>query len=47
VASLKWPAMTMAFKVKDEGLWKKLEDGKKVEVEFAQQGKDYVITAVK
>jgi Cu(I)/Ag(I) efflux system periplasmic protein CusF len=47
VASLKWPAMTMAFKVKDEGLWKKLEDGKKVEVEFAQQGKDYVVTAVK
>lgn len=47
VASLKWPAMTMAFKVKDEGLWKKLEEGKKVEVEFAQQGKDYVVTAVK
>lgn len=47
VASLKWPAMTMAFKVKDAGLWKKLEDGRKVEVQFAQQGKDYVVTAVK
>jgi Cu(I)/Ag(I) efflux system periplasmic protein CusF len=47
VTSLNWPAMTMAFKVKDEGLWKKLEDGRKVEVEFAQQGKDYVVTAVK
>jgi Cu/Ag efflux protein CusF len=47
VASLNWPAMTMAFKVKDKALWTKLEDGKKVEVEFAQEGADYVVTAVK
>jgi Cu(I)/Ag(I) efflux system periplasmic protein CusF len=47
VASLNWPAMTMAFKVKDKALWKKLESGKKVEVEFAQQGPDYVVVAVK
>lgn len=47
VASLNWPAMTMAFKVKDAALWKKLEDGNKVEVEFAQQGADYVVTRVR
>jgi Cu(I)/Ag(I) efflux system periplasmic protein CusF len=47
VASLNWPAMTMAFKVNDKALWKKLENGNKVEVEFAQQGADYVVTGVK
>jgi Cu(I)/Ag(I) efflux system periplasmic protein CusF len=47
VASLNWPAMTMAFKVKDKALWKKLEDGKKVDVEFTKQGADYIVTAVK
>jgi len=47
VASLNWPAMTMAFKVKDKALWPKLEDGKKVEVEFTKQGADYVVTGVK
>ena len=47
VASLSWPDMTMAFKVSDKELWKKLDLGKKVEFEFAQQGNDYVVTAVK
>lgn len=47
VASLNWPAMTMSFKVKDKALWKKLEDGMKVEVEFKKQGADYVVTGVK
>jgi Cu/Ag efflux protein CusF len=47
VASLNWPAMTMAFKVKDKALWKKLGDGNKVELEFTQEGADYVVTAVK
>ena len=47
VASLNWPAMTMAFNVKDKALWNKLEDGKKVEVEFTKQGADYVVTGVK
>lgn len=47
VASLNWPAMTMAFKVKDKALWKRLEEGKKVDLEFAQQGTDYVVTGVK
>jgi Cu(I)/Ag(I) efflux system protein CusF len=47
VASLKWPAMTMGFTVKDKAMLDKLQPGKKIEFEFVQQGKDYVITGVK
>ena len=47
VTGLNWPAMTMAFKVKNKALWKSLQEGKKVDLEFAQQGKDYVVTGVK
>ncbi len=47
VKSLKWSAMTMAFQVKDKTLLDRLTVNKKVEFEFVQQGKDYVITTVK
>jgi Cu(I)/Ag(I) efflux system protein CusF len=47
VKSLKWPAMTMGFKVKDKTLFDKLAVGKKVDVEFTRQGSNYVVTAVK
>ena len=47
VASLSWPAMTMAFVVKDKALMPKLAKDKKVQFEFVQQGKDYVVTSVK
>lgn len=47
VKSLSWPAMTMTFKVQDKALMDKLGQGKKVEVEFEQRGKDYVITSAK
>ena len=47
VPTLKWPAMTMGFKVRDKAVLDKLQPGKKVEFEFVQQGKDYVITGVK
>jgi Cu(I)/Ag(I) efflux system periplasmic protein CusF len=47
VKSLNWPAMTMNFSVKDPALFDKLVVGKKVEVEFVQQGTTSVITAVK
>ncbi len=47
VKSLNWPAMTMGFQVKDKALLDNLQPGKKIEFEFVQQGKDYVITAVK
>ena len=46
VSSLKWPAMTMGFKVKDAALLKKLAVGQKVDVEFVQQASDYVVIAV-
>lgn len=47
VESLNWPAMTMSFKVKDKALMKKLSTGKKVDVEFSQEGEDYVVKSVK
>jgi len=47
VKSMKWPAMSMAFKVQDKALMDKLGEGKKIEVEFEQRGKEYVITSAK
>ena len=47
ITSLNWSAMTMGFQVKDKTLLDKLQAGKKVEIEFVQQGKDNVITSVK
>lgn len=47
VKSLNWPAMTMAFAVKDKTLLEKLAVGSKVDVEFNKQDSDYVITKVK
>lgn len=47
VKTMNWPAMTMGFKVKDKMLLDRLGDGKKVEFEFIQDDKDYVITGVK
>ena len=47
VKTLDWPAMTMKFQVKDKAMLDKLSEGTKVEVEFEQRGKEYVITSVK
>ena len=47
VKTMNWRAMTMGFKVTDKSLLNKVAEGKKVEVEFKQVGKDYVITSVK
>jgi Cu(I)/Ag(I) efflux system periplasmic protein CusF len=47
VQSMKWPAMTMAFLVKDKAMLDKLAKDKKVDFEFVQRGKDYVVTSVK
>jgi Cu(I)/Ag(I) efflux system periplasmic protein CusF len=47
VESLKWPAMTMGFTVNDKALLGKLQPGRKIEFEFVQQGRNYVITSVK
>jgi Cu(I)/Ag(I) efflux system protein CusF len=47
VKTLNWPAMTMTFSVHDKAVMDQLTPGKKVEVEFEQHGKDYVITRLK
>jgi Cu(I)/Ag(I) efflux system protein CusF len=47
VKSMNWPAMTMGFQVKDKMLLDKLAVGKKVDFEFVQEAKGYVVTSVK
>lgn len=47
VKSLNWPAMTMAFGVKDKTVLEKFVVGSKVDVLFNKQENDYVITKVK
>lgn len=47
VKSLKWPAMTMGFAVKDKSMFDKLKVGEKVHVEFMQEGSQYVVSNVK
>jgi|SRR5882672_4264507 len=47
VASLNWPTMTMVFKAKDKAMLEKLKKDQKVDFEFVQQGKDYIVTSVK
>ena len=48
VASLKWPAMTMEFKVANASLLKDLKPGAKVAVEFVERAPgEWVITRVK
>jgi Cu(I)/Ag(I) efflux system protein CusF len=44
---MKWPAMTMAFTVKDKALMDKLAKDRKVDFEFEQQGREHVVTSVK
>jgi RND family efflux transporter MFP subunit len=47
VASLKWPAMTMEFKVANAGLLKGLKPGQAVNFEFVErQPGDYVVTSI-
>lgn len=47
VPSLKWPSMTMAFRVQDKAMLDKLTTGKRIKFEFVSRGKDYVMTSVK
>jgi Cu(I)/Ag(I) efflux system protein CusF len=46
VQTLKWPAMSMTFGVSDKALLDHVHQGGKVEFEFVQRGKDYVITKI-
>ncbi len=48
IDSLKWPAMTMEFKVANEGLVKELKPGSRIDFEFVERGQgEWVITAIK
>jgi len=48
VASLKWPGMTMDFRLANSALLKELKTGSRVEVEFVERGAgEWVITTVK
>ena len=47
VASMNWPSMTMAFKVKDSAMLDKAKQGAQVEFNFTQSGKDHVIIDIK
>ena len=47
IKSLQWPAMTMSFLAKDKKMLEAIKPGAKVEFEFVQDGKDYVITGIK
>lgn len=46
IATIGWPAMSMTFTVKDKSALAHVHEGSKVEFEFVQQGKDYVITKI-
>jgi Cu(I)/Ag(I) efflux system protein CusF len=47
VASLKWPAMTMAFEVRDKALFDKLQPGASVEFSFVEQNRKHMVTEVR
>jgi Cu/Ag efflux protein CusF len=47
VQTMSWPGMTMAFKAKDKKMLEKVKPGAKVDFEFEQRGKDYVVTRIK
>jgi len=44
ISSMKWPAMTMDFGVKNKALLEEVKPGDKVEFSFVQSGKDHTIT---
>lgn len=44
IPSLNWPAMTMPFSVRDNGLLWTLQPGASVAFEFVQEGNRYVLT---
>jgi len=46
IPALKWPAMTMGFKLADPRLAAGLAPQQAVRFTFSKQGEDYVITAI-
>ena len=47
IQTLKWPAMTMSFKAADKKVLETLRPGQKIDFEFVQEGKAYIVTRVK
>ncbi len=47
VNTLNWPAMTMAFLIKDKALFSKLSVGKEIQFEITPMGQGYMVSAVK
>lgn len=47
ISSLNWPAMTMAFKLKDAALGRGIKAGDAVDFELVPSGSDYVVTRLK
>lgn len=47
VQRMNWLSMNMGFTVNDKALMDKLAKDKKVDFEFKQEGRDYVVTSVK
>jgi Cu(I)/Ag(I) efflux system periplasmic protein CusF len=47
IKTLNWPSMTMGFAVKDKALLDNVAKDRKVDFEFVQEGKQYVITSIK
>lgn len=47
IESLKWPAMTMSFTVKDKAVLDKAREGAKVEFSFVESGREYVVTEIR
>lgn len=46
VPSIRWPAMTMDFKLADAAVAAGVKPGDRVEFVFEQRGKDYVVTRI-
>ena len=46
IASIKWPAMTMDFKLKDATLAQGIKAGDAVTFEFVESGGNYVVTRI-
>ena len=47
IASLQWPKMTMKFVAGDRKMLDQLAPGKKIEFEFVERNRDYVLTRLK
>ncbi len=46
VPSIRWPAMTMDFKLADPAVAHGVKPGDQVEFVFEQRGRDYVVTRI-